>query len=482
MRSASIILSPNISPVVMWLLALRRLAVRILNDSQKKWFKRMLRRWFVTSRANALGLLLNPEGQQVKYINNVHDLDLELKKVDQAFAISDDTGRKALASFEYVLDDTLPNDPYSAEYYAAQMRLYTLLSGRDSYLPERDEHTEFDLEQRARTPFPYSTQSPLTVGDQLIAQGFLIRTLGLARNARVVEFGAGWGSLTLHLVQMGYDITVVEINQSFLDLLRFRLDQLGKEAKLVKKDMLDFAPAEKYDAAIFFEAFHHCSDHLRLLKNLHSIVSDEGVVAFAAEPIIDFPFPWGLRHDGIAVWSTRKFGWLELGFNTSYFLRTLLFMGWLPKRYQSSLGQWSDVIIARKNKLVYVPSDLTLPPDDDKTWAPRETAPDLKIRFSGKESFLSCIKDVDARYVEFCLSNYAPFDIKTTLRAGSSAETVTIPKHSLEQLYRISVRDWQGIVSIHSPIWKPSRILKNNDPRELGVAVHYVRIIVPSAG
>jgi 2-polyprenyl-3-methyl-5-hydroxy-6-metoxy-1,4-benzoquinol methylase len=468
--------------VVTWFFALRRLALRVLGDRQKKWLKKMLKRVAARGNANALGIVLNSQGRQVKYLNNVHDLDLELKKVDQAFAISDDEGRKALGTFEYVFNNNLPNNPYSTEYYAAQMRLYTLLSGRDSYLPERDENTEFNMEQTEEMPFPYSTQSPLTVGDQLIAQGFLIRTLDLAPKAQVVEFGAGWGSLTLHLVQMGYHVTVIEINQSFLDLLRFRLDQLHKEAILVNKNMLDFAPTERYDAAIFFEAFHHCSDHLRLLQNLHSIVTDEGIVAFAGEPILDFPFPWGLRHDGMAVWSTRKFGWLELGFNTSYFLRTLLLLGWLPKRHQSSLGQWSDVIIARKSKLVYTPSDLTLPPDEDETWAPRETAHDLKIRFSGKESLLSCSKEVDARQVEFCLSNYAPFDLKVTLCGGSSSETVTVPRHSLERLYRISVRDWQGNVSIHSPTWKPSRLLKNNDPRELGVAVNHVRIIVQSAG
>ena len=49
-----------------------------------------------------------------------------------------------------------------------------------------------------------------------------------------------------------------------------------------------------------------------------------GAIVFAAEPIIDdFYCPWGVRLDGQSAWSIRKFGWLELGFRTDYFRKTL---------------------------------------------------------------------------------------------------------------------------------------------------------------
>ncbi len=48
----------------------------------------------------------------MRYINNVKDLDLEIKRVDEKFNISDDEGRRALSEFSYVVDGTLPPDPF----------------------------------------------------------------------------------------------------------------------------------------------------------------------------------------------------------------------------------------------------------------------------------------------------------------------------------------------------------------------------------
>ncbi len=75
---------------------------------------------------------------------------------------------------------------------------------------------------------------------------------------------------------------------------------------------------------LFYEAFHHCDDHMRLLSLLHDVLEPGGRVFFAAEPITDaFPLPWGVRLDGESLWATRRSGWLELGFKESYFLSAL---------------------------------------------------------------------------------------------------------------------------------------------------------------
>ncbi|MBA3767596.1 MAG: hypothetical protein H0W99_11530 [Acidobacteria bacterium] len=131
---------------------------------------------------------INP---QIKYIDNLTDLDAELSEVDKAFAVSDEEGRRRLAQFEYVFKDAFPSDPYSPEYEAAQRRVYLALTGRSSYAADTGEYVEFDFEQVKRQPFPYSTRSPTVVGEQLIAQGFLIRGMNLPPEAKIVEFGPG---------------------------------------------------------------------------------------------------------------------------------------------------------------------------------------------------------------------------------------------------------------------------------------------------
>jgi 2-polyprenyl-3-methyl-5-hydroxy-6-metoxy-1,4-benzoquinol methylase len=415
----------------------------------------------------------------MRYINNLKDLDIEIQRADEKFAISHEEGIKALSEFAYAFKGNIPKDPYSQEYANAQMKLYLEISGREGYTVA-NEHVPFDFDALKNNPYPYCTQSPTAVGDQLIAQGFLIKTMNLKPNAKIVEFGPGWGNTTLHFAQMGYEVTAVDTERSFTDLIAYRTAMLSKKVELINQDMLDFNSSKKYDAAIFFECFHHCSDPLKLIRNLYDFLNDDGLVAFAAEPIADapyFPYPWGVRLEGMSVWSIRKFGWLELGFDTSYFMRTLLLFGWTPNRYRSDASPIADVIIARKSHGYYEPSEITLPPDECQTWAMKETDPTIKLRFTKTKSVMSCAKDIKAKFVEFCLSNYAPFALDVKLSAGNSTKSYKLPKSSIKGLYQVPIHDWNGQITISSKTWKPAKVLRNGDPRELGVAVHSLRFI-----
>jgi ubiquinone/menaquinone biosynthesis C-methylase UbiE len=169
---------------------------------------------------------------------------------------------------------------------------------------------------------------------------------GLSPPARIVEFGPGWGNLTADLVSTGFHVTAVEIDTQFCELIRRRCP--NPELLSIKQgDMLSFEPDELYDAAIFFESFHHCSDHVAMLKKLHRIVRPGGVVFFASEPIQWMTYPWGPRLDGMSVWSTRTYGWLELGFDIAYFNATLKRTGWRgTRRSVGARPGVSDVIVA----------------------------------------------------------------------------------------------------------------------------------------
>jgi SAM-dependent methyltransferase len=413
---------------------------------------------------------LNPA---IKYIDNLTDLDAELLEVDKAFAISDEEGRRRLAGFEYVFKDHFPTDPYSTEYAAAQRQVYYALTGRNSYSPDTGEYVEFDFEQVMREPFPYSTRSPSVVGEQLIAQGFLIRAMNLPPAAKIVEFGPGWGNTTLHLAQMGYRVTAVEVGKNFVELISQRARALGVEVELVNQDMATFQAAEQYDACLFFESFHHCADHLGLLRNLHAMTTRDGLIAFAAEPVADFPFPWGfVRTDGLTLWSIRRHGWYELGFDTSYFFRTLLLYGWLPERQTSDVAHSADVIIARKSLGHYNLAELNLPPDEAMTWA----TPDPEHRFTTARSVMSCSRHSPVREIEFCLSNFAPHELEITLKAGAASRQLKLPAHCSKTIVRLEPEGWQGQVTINSQTWIPAEVYGTDDRRSLGVGVHWLNL------
>ena len=278
------------------------------------------------------------------------DLDAELSKVAARFARSEDEGRDHLAYLELRIPADQPADPFSREYQEWTWRLYRGISGRADY-STANEDSPFDLQRAIVRPFPFETGSPRVVGDDLAARGHLLRclgemSLGLAPPARIVEFGSGWGNLTNDLVATGFHVTAVEISDQFCTLIRERCP-IPANLTVVQSDMLAFAASEPYDAAVFFESFHHCSDHLALLRNLHQVVRPGGVVFFASEPVTKMPYPWGPRLDGLSIWSTRTYGWLELGFDGAYFETALTRTGWkAERRILGRVPGIADVIVA----------------------------------------------------------------------------------------------------------------------------------------
>ncbi|MHB1930026.1 MAG: SAM-dependent methyltransferase, partial [Acidimicrobiales bacterium] len=225
--------------------------------------------------------------------------------------------------------------------------LYRRVSGREGYAVAHEE-TEVEVPARALRPYPYSTGSARQVAAQLAATSFVLRNLDPRPGERVAEFGAGWGNLTLPIAMLGAEVTAVEVGHGLAEILRLRAAGLAT-LRVVESDMLDFEGDDPYDVALFFESFHHCADHLEMLRRLRRLVRSGGRLALAAEPITRLPYPWGLRLDCLSLWSTRTYGWLELGFDDAYFAEALARTVWsAPARHRSrSLGSLADLIVAR---------------------------------------------------------------------------------------------------------------------------------------
>ena len=275
------------------------------------------------------------------------EIDRFLKTLDGAR--NDDELRRLFGTYQASYDTDLPDDPDSPEYRDRQFKLYVHLHGRE--YSTQYEHTPFDVATIARAPFPYSTGSWRTVGNQLIAIGYLIKAMELPKGARILEFGPGWGNTTIALGRMGYDVTAVDIEQNFVELIRERSKmESGHNVTVNPGDFLSIESVDQpYDAILFFECFHHCADHQRLIAGFDKALKPEGLICFAAEPITrDFPVPWGLRMDGESLWAIRKNGWLELGFNLDYFERTMARHGWRLTQQVSRDSPWASVLIARR--------------------------------------------------------------------------------------------------------------------------------------
>ncbi len=265
-------------------------------------------------------------------------------------AADDAEMRRLFDTYQADFDLDVPADADGPAYREKQFALYERLHGKPYAVT--NERSLMDVMQMARSPYPYVHGDASLVGDQLMGIGFIIKALGLPKGARVLEFGPGWGNTTLALAKMGYQVLAIDIEQNFVDLIqeRARMERIGT-LEVRHGDFLDIEslPANSFDAVLFFECFHHCSDHQRLVAGFDRVLKPGGRVCMAAEPIVDnFPLPWGLRMDGQSLWAIRRNGWLELGFNSRYFRDLLNRHGWLAERRTGSDGSLSSLWLAQR--------------------------------------------------------------------------------------------------------------------------------------
>ncbi|MCV2490825.1 class I SAM-dependent methyltransferase [Geodermatophilus sp. YIM 151500] len=84
----------------------------------------------------------------------------------------------------------------------------------------------------------------------------LVDRTGVGRDEGVIDVGAGWSTLTDHLVQRGHtDVTAVDLSRTALDTVRARLGDAGRDVALEVADVLDLHMGRTYavwhDRAVF---------------------------------------------------------------------------------------------------------------------------------------------------------------------------------------------------------------------------------------
>ena len=340
----------------LWRKSLFRLRILVASWPLTNAFARTLLKWFpvledhlrtaIAMERVSRGIYRAGPVAQLQILTTLEQLDIKLAECESAARTSDDELRRVFSTFRMNISEPMPSDPFSNEYRDRVMALYQRVAGRPYNV--RNEVTAFDIIAADRQPFPWVC-SPRTAGFFLrCVRHFCFKLLISKNGARVVELVAGWGNSTIWMAMLGLDVTAVDIEHRFCELLERRAQRHEVSLKVVNDD---FTWAERvtepFDAAVFFESFHHCSDHRRLLSALKRAVKADGKVYFASEPIVpDFPVPWGLRTDGESLWAVRRKGWLELGFSEKYFKEALRRSGWCARKHVFQ-GGWEGVWEAR---------------------------------------------------------------------------------------------------------------------------------------
>jgi SAM-dependent methyltransferase len=250
-----------------------------------------------------------------------------------------------------------PADPFSDAYREWALEFWSRVSGRgDPYDPATHELSGYQEEVDMSSPPPYNIESGWLLGDMLICWGFLLRTLDLKPGQSVLEYGPGSGQILLQFARMGVRAAGVDIDPVQTQFIRDQGARLGLDIRARVGEFGEtIEPGERYDAVVFFEAFHHAFDHIALLERLHEVVADDGMLVIAADVVIDLanpfrpavPFPWGPRLDLLSVRAMRTHGWMELGFQEEYFLELLRRTDWEVTRHDCPQTERGTVWLAR---------------------------------------------------------------------------------------------------------------------------------------
>lgn len=102
--------------------------------------------------------------------------------------------------------------------------------------------------------------------------------------ARVLELGCGTGNLSLRLATRypAADLTLVDASPEMIAATRARLEEAGREARLVEARFEDLRlEPGAFDLAVSSISLHHVPDKAPLYRALHAALSPGGTFRFA---------------------------------------------------------------------------------------------------------------------------------------------------------------------------------------------------------
>jgi SAM-dependent methyltransferase len=103
--------------------------------------------------------------------------------------------------------------------------------------------------------------APAAVFDDLVSLG------GLEAGARLLEIGCGTGQATRPLAERGFEIVGIELGESLAELARRELAAFPRVTIVTAAFEEWDPPAESFDAAVSFNAFHWIDPEVRYAKS-----------------------------------------------------------------------------------------------------------------------------------------------------------------------------------------------------------------------
>lgn len=360
-------------------------------------------------------------------------------------------------------------DPFSDEYRRRMLELYKEISDREGYSSENEKTDSLDKIDSSFNPIPYRFEDSSLTGEYLVCYGLIMRALDVKKGAKVLEYGAGEGQLSINLARIGCESYVVDVEERFLKSIKKQCERLDIKISTSSDVFGSGFDGEVFDRIIFFEAFHHWFSHWPDLIRIKKKLNKDGFICFSGEPIIKkdsihkniIPYPWGLRLDGESIRSINEFGWMELGFSEEYFIDLLMKSGFTVSYLPNSMFERAQIYIAK-------PYYNNFPIKENcqiSTWNGKSGwhIPEAEHRWTDGDAWIP-LPNPKRKMVKIMAINHQFKKIKVTLKSGAKTISVEI-KSGNEALIELPLDEGADYLNIKSPSFK------GKDGRILGIAI-----------
>jgi 2-polyprenyl-3-methyl-5-hydroxy-6-metoxy-1,4-benzoquinol methylase len=369
-------------------------------------------------------------------------------------------------------------NPLSEAYACQQHRLWQLIAGRDRpYCPELDEQTPEIVQSDPLGRPAFYTTSPEVAGDHLIALGHMLKHSGISAGDRVLEYGAGFGQIGLTFARLGAIVDTVDISPEFCQAVKVQAEWFGVPLMpYLAQFGANPRPGEQYKLIIFYESFHHCRDFLRLITQLKEIVTTDGKVLMAGEPIAvenvpEIPFPWGIRLDAENVAVVRKRGWFEIGFQEDFLIKCFIKNGFVYRKYPGIISSYATIYEFRPKPPILALANMRLAPSDDRTWH----SVDPGGRWTTGRSMITIDSSDLSPGIGIRVTNYHDRNRTVRFICGRSLKTENFAQHETKEI--LLERDGADADLVIECETLCPRIYGVPDDRELGIFVEWVRYL-----
>lgn len=421
---------------------------------------------------------------------------ISFEEIDQTIAAANAAGTeleavealcRSYAGLPAGMDYIARLDPFSREYRDAMLRVLALVTRRPDYQPARDEAANYlPASAEGHVPSVHAQGDSTWLGEFLLSYGSILKAMEVKRGARVLEYGAGEGQIAIQLARMGCDVTVVDIERRYLEIIRREATDLHTSVTTLHGQFGDAPTGATYDRILFFEAFHHALDHQAVLPRLRERLAPGGRILFAGEPIMEdgnywspvLPYPWGPRLDALSLRAMRHNGWCELGFARSYFVEALMRAGFVTRFHRSAATDRGSAYIAERHDGTIALGDPILTGASGRPDAEWHAGEGTHRWTAAEEAVLPLDQTRDWAAVTLQLANWGPAVKHVRAIAGPEAKEVTMQPGDMVDL-TVPLRYTPGRLLLQCGLTRLADHGPTADTRSFGIAVRQVQYRPP---